>query len=325
MIPVLLVTGFLGSGKTTLLNRMLARKPPEAPGRWALIVNELGTVGIDGELLPSDATRQVELASGCICCVLNEDLDRTILELLDGMPELELVVIETTGIAEPMPIAWSLEGEVLAERVRLAAVVTVVDAVNHARHRAESPTVDAQVRYADVLVISKLDELGASQPSEALTAELRSRNADAPLVHGAPDEVADDVWQLVMDPTPRSRAPAGPAAHRHDEHAIETVAISIEGTLDYEELAEALEQLPPSYLRIKGIARVIDYSTGSDEPHYVAFHRVGARVSRERLETPSIRPRMVALGRGLDAAALAACVQGAVVPSESVGDRPGRS
>jgi G3E family GTPase len=320
MIPVLLVTGFLGSGKTTLLNRMLARKPADAPGRWALIVNELGTVGIDGELLPAGATRQIELASGCICCVLNEDLDRTILELLADTPQLELLVIETTGVAEPMPIAWSIEAEALAEHVRLAAVVTVVDAVNHERHRPESPAVDAQVEYADVLVISKIDELNESAPSAALIAELRGRNDAAPLVYGAPEQVADTVWRLVMDPTPRAAAPAGDGAHRHGDHLLETIAIPIERTLDYEELADALEELPTGYLRIKGIARVIDRSTGTDEPHYIAFHRVGARVSRERLEGRSHSPRMVALGRGLDRAALAACVEGAVVPCDAVSD-----
>jgi hypothetical protein len=85
--------------------------------------------------------------------------------------------------------------------------------------------------------------------------------------------------------------------------------------LDFEELSERLEELPANYVRLKGIARVIDRSTGSAEPHLVAFHRVGARVSSERLAAASGAPRMVALGTGLDRAALAACVAAAVLPS----------
>ena len=80
-IPVYVLTGFLGSGKTTLLNRLLARRAARgATGRIAFIVNELGEVGIDGELLPAEATRQIELPGGCVCCVLNDSLDATLLE-----------------------------------------------------------------------------------------------------------------------------------------------------------------------------------------------------------------------------------------------------
>src|SRR5688572_14407576 len=120
MVPVVVLTGFLGSGKTTLLNRLLDTRPPD-DGRLAVIVNELGAVGIDADLLPADMARQVELPGGCICCVLNEDLERTLCDLVDGGPPLSTIVIETTGIAEPLPISWTLAGESLATRVRLAA------------------------------------------------------------------------------------------------------------------------------------------------------------------------------------------------------------
>src|SRR5579883_1719759 len=143
MVPVVVLTGFLGAGKTTLINRLLARG---RMGRVGVIVNELGAVGIDGALLGS-AARRVELPGGCVCCQLGDDLARTVMELLDGSP-LRAIVIETTGVAEPIPVAWTLERPPVSERVRVAAVVTLVDADNFLRSRAVTTACDAQVAYA---------------------------------------------------------------------------------------------------------------------------------------------------------------------------------
>jgi len=332
VVPVVLLTGFLGSGKTTLLNRFLALRQERA--RWhkgpqpklAILVNELGSVGIDGALLPPGAARQVELPGGCICCTLDENLEKSLGELLDAEPTLELVVIETTGIAEPLPILWTLGREPLSERVRLAAVVTVVDALEHERHRPLSPAVDAQVEQADVVVLSKLDLVGerAAARTSELVALLRETNAGAAILaeRGA-GASALALARLLADPqTAGGRAfPAGSAHHAHDEdrHGFETVALPIEGTLDFEELTARLEELPAGYVRIKGICHAIDRSSGTDEPFWIAFHRVGARVSAEPLPSASERvfPCVVALGTGLDADQLAACVRAAVVPSGS--------
>jgi G3E family GTPase len=329
-VPVLVLTGFLGSGKTTLLNRLMRTRPP-ARGKMAIVVNELGEVGIDGDLLPQGMTRQVELPSGCICCVLNEQLDTTLLELLAGTPDLELIVIETTGVAEPMPICWSLEREPLSERVRLAAVLTVIDVTNFEQSRGLTPGVDGQAEYADVLVLSKTDLLA---PSESLLGALRELNPGAPVVSGTVDEVVTVLWRFLTDPElpAAGRAPATPVArraapdHEHEHHhgdsgvlrsthGFETVWLSIDGTLDFEELSAQLEELPANWVRIKGIAQVIDESTGNAAPHWVAFHRVGTRVSSEPLPAPSA-PRVVALGKGLDRARLAACLDASVIPSE---------
>ncbi len=320
-VPVLVLTGFLGSGKTTLLNRLM-RTRPAGPGKMAIVVNELGEVGIDGDLLPQGMTRQVELPGGCICCVLNEQLDTTLIELLDGTPDLELIVIETTGVAEPMPICWSLEREPLSQRVRLATVLTVIDVTNFERSRGLTPAVDAQVEYADVLVLSKTDLL---EPAESLMPALRGLAPDAPVVAGAVDEVVTVLWRLLTDPelpAAPSRRAAPDHEHHHGDsavlrstHGIETVWLPIEGTLDFEELSAQLEELPASWVRIKGIAQVVDESTGDAAPRWVAFHRVGTRVSSERLPAPAA-PRVVALGKGLDRARLAACLDASVIPSE---------
>ncbi len=320
MVPVVLLTGFLGSGKTTLLNHLLERRA-DTSRPMAIIVNEFGDIGIDGDLLPSEMTRQVELPGGCICCVLNEDLDTTLTELLDNQPDVALIVIETTGIAEPLPISWTLAREPLSNRLRLAAVLTVVDAVEHETHRPLSPSVDAQVEYADVLVVSKLDLVDGGMVPASLVEHLRSVNEVAPIVDGTPGQIADVLWQLLDDPDRDSAdvlAKLGEKTPEQAHHHFESISLAISRTLDFEELAGCLEELPANYIRIKGIATVVDGSTGSEEPHLIAFHRVGARVSREPIGiSPSQSApaaRIVAIGRGVDRAQLAACLDAAVVP-----------
>ena len=332
-IPVLLLTGFLGSGKTTLLNHLMRARPP-TPGKLAIVVNEFGDVGIDGDLLPSSMTRQVELPGGCICCVLNEELDTTLVELLRDNPEVETVVIETTGVAEPLPISWSLGREPLVDRVRLAAVITVVDAVNFPGHRPLSPAVDAQVEYADLLVVSKLDLVAETTGRAEMPVELADMldelNGDALRIWGTAEDVVNTLWQTIVDPerplrsSPPHESGTGDGVHPHDSarhgrahgpaHGFETIWMPIDKTIDFEELSDQLEELPANYVRIKGIAHAVDGSTGSTAPRWVAFHRVGTRVSCEPLDNPG-ESRVVALGTGLQPAVLAACIEAAVIPS----------
>jgi G3E family GTPase len=349
LVPVVLLTGFLGSGKTTLLNRLLAQRaerPEAGAGKLAVLVNELGSVGIDGSLLPAGAARQVELPGGCICCTLDENLAQSLTDLLDAEPEVRCVIIETTGIAEPLPIIWTLTGEALAERIRLAAVVTVVDALEHERHRPLAPAVDTQVEHADLLVVSKRDALPAPAADAALSRlelVLRALNPTAALlVEASPASSARVLWQLLSDAQAdtalargalahnRDRATSGRTPREHEDahahasvhgrggtHGFDSVSVPIEGTLDFEELTSQLEALPAEYVRIKGICRAVDSEAGAVEPTLIAFHRVGARVSAEPVTETSAREpvaRAVALGFGIDADRLAACLRAAMLP-----------
>jgi G3E family GTPase len=127
-IPVTVVTGFLGAGKTTLLNRLL----PDLSGqKFAVIVNEFGDIGIDGDLIETGEEELIELSSGCICCVVRGDLIRTLRTLLTEKPDLDGIIIETTGLANPGPVIQTLViDQVIGAQCRLDSVLCVVDAAH---------------------------------------------------------------------------------------------------------------------------------------------------------------------------------------------------
>ncbi len=309
--PLVLVTGFLGAGKTTLVNRLLARRAARGTlGKLGVIVNELGEVGIDGALLGDKAARQVELPGGCVCCVLGDDLDRTLLDLVATNPDLDAIVLETTGVAEPLPIAWAVRREPVASAVRLAMVVALVDATHFISATKLTAAVGAQVAYSDVLLVTKAELAGEDATAATIAAaiELAPR---AQILVGTTDEHVAWLEQVLADPEVE-HTPTGPEDHDHaghDHHGISTLALPIPGAIDLEELEDQLAELPAEYVRIKGIA-----ATGSG---WVAFHRVGLRVSSEPLPGPpdgfvANQGRIVALGRDLRHDRLAACVHAAL-------------
>ncbi len=153
--PVIILTGFLGSGKTTLLNRILTA---EHGRRVAVIVNEFGEVGIDHHLLLSSDQEVVQMNNGCVCCTVRGDLVKSFFRLMERRDSFDTVVIETTGLAEPAPVAQSIYAD---ERIRsqftLGGVVTVVDAKYIAMRLEESAEACEQIAFADLIVLNKTD------------------------------------------------------------------------------------------------------------------------------------------------------------------------
>jgi G3E family GTPase len=182
LIPATIVTGFLGSGKTTLLKRVLQ----EAHGqKIAVIENEFGEENIDSDILVSDTTEQIiQMSNGCICCTIREDL-RSTLQLLaakkrKGLLQFERVVIETTGLADPGPVAQTFfMDDEIAETYLLDSILTLVDAKHAAQQLNDRQEARRQVGFADQIFISKTD-LVAKDETEALIHRLKHMNPRAP-------------------------------------------------------------------------------------------------------------------------------------------------
>jgi len=315
-VPLVVVTGFLGAGKTTLINRLLARRAErDAKGKLGVIVNELGEIGIDGALLGGESARQIELPGGCVCCVLGDELDKTLIDLVAANPGLEAILLETTGVAEPLPIAWAVRRDPVQQSVRLATVVTLVDATNFVASRPVSVAVDAQVAYADVLLITKAELAGEHETARAI-AEARALAPKAQLSLGTTEEHAVWLEQVLADPD-LEHVPAA-ADHIHDDncrhldhhaHGVDSTWVDVQAPLDVEELEDQLAELPGNYVRIKGIVQ------GADDTWY-AVHRVGLRVSSEAVaQKLGQHGRLVALGSDLRTEKLADCLRASYVKS----------
>jgi G3E family GTPase len=181
LIPVTILTGFLGAGKTTLLNRILTEQHGE---RIAVIENEFGETGVDNDILVKDDQEQiVEMNNGCLCCTVRGDLVRILGDLVrkrrEGTLRFDRVVIETTGLANPGPVAQTFfMDEAIHKDYLLDAVITVVDAKHGPRQLDEHDEARAQVGFADRILLSKTDLVAEAELAD-LTDRLRDMNPRA--------------------------------------------------------------------------------------------------------------------------------------------------
>ena len=183
-IPVVVLTGFLGSGKTTLLQRLLTF--PELSDA-AVLVNEFGEIGIDHHLVQYADEDLVMLANGCICCTIRDDLGKAMRDLLErrsngAIPPFTRLFIETTGLADPVPVLHTLMTEPVVDKAfRLTRIVTTVDAVNGETHLARQPESAKQAAVADRIVVTKCD-LAVEGSVSRLRERLRRLNPEAPIL-----------------------------------------------------------------------------------------------------------------------------------------------
>lgn len=153
-LPVTIITGFLGSGKTTLLNHILTNQQGV---KTAVLVNEFGEIGIDNELIVSTDQNIVELSNGCICCTINNDLVDAVYKVLAREEKLDYLVVETTGLADPLPVAMTFLASELRDLTRLDSIITVVDAANYSLDLFNSEAALSQITYGDVILLNKTD------------------------------------------------------------------------------------------------------------------------------------------------------------------------
>ena len=275
-IPVTLLTGFLGSGKTTLLAHVLRR--PEM-NRAAVVINEIGEVGIDHDLVATSSENVSVLANGCICCSVRTDLQETLRELFGKrrageIPDFDRVIVETTGLADPAPVVQTLVGDtMLAAHYRMDGVVTLVDAVHGQDLLREQPEARKQVALADRVFVSKTD-LASPAQVEALRKDIEAINRSASIhlvVHGEVDpalltglglssaRAGEQTLRFLHEaPDHRLRPFNGaPAPHLAD---IRTVSLRFDEPFTWQSFTAAMELLTSmrgaDLLRAKGIVNV---------------------------------------------------------------------
>jgi G3E family GTPase len=296
--PVALLTGFLGSGKTTLLQSLLAHP---AMGETAVIVNELGEVAIDHHLLRRVDERTVVLGNGCVCCTLRGDLADELRDLLGRrdrgeIPPFRRVVVETTGVADPAPIVYTLLAEpVVKHHFELERVITTVDAV----HGLRAPESVAQAAAADRLVVTKTD---LASP-RLLGIRLGALNPTATIVEASFGELEPDV--LFGGEERRLRDVPAEDGHQHAHDGVEAHSLVFDEPLDWTAFGVWLTMLLAArgsdVLRVKGLLDV-----GGPGPLLLngVQHVVHPPVHLDRWPDDDRRSRIVFIGRALDRAAL---------------------
>jgi G3E family GTPase len=292
-LPVTLVTGFLGSGKTTLVNHILSNREDV---RAAVLVNELGDIGIDNELIIATEDGMIELNNGCICCSTNNDLVDSIVRVLGRPESVDHIIVETTGVADPLPVALTFQRPEFRDTLRLDAIVAVADAEQFSLDLFDGIAPRNQLRYADAILLNKCDRAGAER-LVTIEEKIRSLNADARLVRTTQSAVP---LPLILDvdlfrPRHARHDHKHGQGHLHDDGFV-SLSFESDRPFSVSRFQAFLDSgRPPGLFRGKGFLWLAE--TGK---RYV-FHLVGERFTLEEDDRGVAGAnRLVLIGRDLD-------------------------
>ena len=326
-LPVTILTGFLGSGKTTLLNYILRENHGK---RIAIIENEFGEISIDSDLVVSSDEEIYEMSNGCICCVasVRGDLLEVIRKLMSRRGRVDYILIETSGLADPMPVAQAffVDDEVLDE-VALDAIVTLIDSKHIEQHLDDvrydginSQAVD-QIISADRIIVNKVD-LVDEATVERIEHRVRKLNQRSEIDRSSYAEVNLDAILGIQAFEISQRAAAEPSflenhyVHSHDPD-VETFSVRIVGELDRGLVEAAAREIAADHgadlLRWKGVLAI----AGNDRRVALqGVHRIFEMHDLDRWEGPHRDSRVVFIGKDLDRDRLAGCLQRCVAGSQ---------
>ena len=303
-IPVVILTGFLGAGKTTLLNRILTAPHGH---RIAVVINEFGEVGIDHHLIVASEEEIFQMNNGCICCTVQGDLLRVLLQLVERRETFDYLVVETSGLADPTVIVQTL---LLDERIRLdfelQAVVTVVDGMHVEQQLGSHHEAREQIACADAILLNKTD-LITPEEADALAARLGELNPTARVnpTRNAEVDIGELLEMRAFDLEARRHAAGN--SHHHEHHtSVQTVSFVQPGDLNKTRLSHwfrsMLAEKGADILRMKGILNM------HGDSHQFVFHGVHSmfegRLGREWEKDEERLNRLVFIGRDLDGEAL---------------------